>query len=99
MLAAGWGDALPSAAAWLAIGCVVAAIARTAVTFREVRAFNEVKQQALTDELTGLANRRALLDAAAKVLTTALRAASGRAAAARPRRLQGGQRQPRAHGR
>jgi len=71
VLAAGWGDALPSAAAWLAIGCVVAAIARTAVTFREVRAFNEVKQQALTDELTGLANRRALLDTAARVLTTA----------------------------
>ena len=65
VLAAGWGDSLPSAAAWLAIGCVVAAIARTAVTFREVRAFNEVKQQARTDELTGLANRRALLDAAA----------------------------------
>ena len=71
VLAAGWGDALPAAAAWLAIGCVVAAIARIAVTFREVRAFNEVKQQALTDELTGLANRRALLDTAARVLTTA----------------------------
>jgi diguanylate cyclase (GGDEF)-like protein len=71
VLAAGWGDALPSTAAWLAIGCVVAAIARTAVTFREVRGFNEVKQQALTDELTGLANRRALLDTAARVLTTA----------------------------
>ena len=60
------------AAAWLAIGCVVAAIARTAVTFREVRAFNEVKQQARTDELTGLANRRALLE-------------RGRADARRPR--------------
>ena len=36
VLAAGWGDALPSTAAWLAIGCVVAAIARTAVTFRAV---------------------------------------------------------------
>ena len=71
VLAAGWGDALPSAAAWLAIGCVVAAIARTAVTFREVRSFHEVKQQARTDELTGLANRRALLEAAEQVLTTA----------------------------
>ena len=97
VLAAGWGDALPSAAAWLAIGCVVAAIARTAVTFREVRAFNEVKQQALTDELTGLANRRALLDAAARVLTTASARRPAAPAAARPRRLQGGQRQPRAH--
>jgi len=71
VLAAGWGDALPSTAAWLAIGCVVAAIARTAVTFREVRSFHEVKQQARTDELTGLANRRALLEAAEQVLTTA----------------------------
>jgi diguanylate cyclase (GGDEF)-like protein len=71
VLAAGWGDALPATAAWLAIGCVVAAIARTAVTFREVRSFHEVRQQARTDELTGLANRRALLDTAARVLTTA----------------------------
>jgi diguanylate cyclase (GGDEF)-like protein len=71
VLAAGWGDSLPVASAWLAIACVVAAIARTGITFREVRAFNEVKQQALTDELTGLANRRALLDTAARVLTTA----------------------------
>ena len=38
------------------------ALARTTVTFREVRNFNEVKQQARTDELTGLANRRALLE-------------------------------------
>jgi hypothetical protein len=71
VLRAGWGDSLPPAAAWLAIGCVVAAIARTAVTFREVRSFHEVKQQARTDELTGLANRRALLDTAARVLATA----------------------------
>jgi diguanylate cyclase (GGDEF)-like protein len=71
VLAAGWGDSLPATAAWLAIGCVVAAIARTAVTFREVRGFNEVKQQARTDELTGLANRRALLEAAEQVLATA----------------------------
>jgi diguanylate cyclase (GGDEF)-like protein len=71
VLALGWGDQLPVAAAWLAIGCVLAAVARTAVTFREVRGFAEVKQQARTDELTGLANRRALLEAAAQVLTTA----------------------------
>jgi len=71
VLAAGWGDTLPPAAAWLAIGCVIAAIARTAVTFGEVRSFHEVKQQARTDELTGLANRRALLDTAARVLATA----------------------------
>jgi diguanylate cyclase len=78
VLAAGWGDALPSAAAWLAIACVLAAIARTAVTFREVRSFNEIKEQARTDELTGLANRRALLEAAGRVLATA---SAGRPAA------------------
>ena len=71
VLAVGWGEQLPVVAAWLAIGCVVAALARTAVTFREVRAFHEVKQQARTDELTGLANRRALLEEAARVLRTA----------------------------
>jgi diguanylate cyclase (GGDEF)-like protein len=71
VLAAGWGDQLPVAAAWLAIACVVAAIARTAVTFREVRAFNEVEQQARTDELTGLANRRALLQQGERVLAVA----------------------------
>jgi diguanylate cyclase (GGDEF)-like protein len=71
VLAIGWGDQLPVAAAWLAIGCALAALARTAVTFREVRAFNEVQQQARTDELTGLANRRALLDRAGRVLATA----------------------------
>jgi diguanylate cyclase (GGDEF)-like protein len=71
VLAAGWGDQLPDPAAWLAIACVVAAIARTAVTFREVRTFNEVKQQARTDELTGLANRRALLQHGEQVLAVA----------------------------
>jgi diguanylate cyclase (GGDEF)-like protein len=71
VLALGWGNQLPVAAAWLAIGCVLAALARTTVTFREVRTFNEVKQQARTDELTGLANRRALLEETGRVLTAA----------------------------
>jgi diguanylate cyclase (GGDEF)-like protein len=71
VLALGWNLELPLAAAWLAVGSVLAALARTAVTFREVRAFNEVKQQARTDELTGLANRRALLEKAERVLLTA----------------------------
>jgi diguanylate cyclase (GGDEF)-like protein len=71
VLALGWGDSMPAVAAWLAIACVVAAIARTAVTFGEVRAFNEVKQQARTDELTGLPNRRQLLERARTVLASA----------------------------
>jgi diguanylate cyclase len=70
VLAVGWGDSMPVVAAWLAIACVIAAIARTAVTFREVRAFNEVRQQARTDELTGLANRRVLLERTRRVLAT-----------------------------
>jgi diguanylate cyclase (GGDEF)-like protein len=70
VLAVGWGDTMPVVAAWLAIACVTAALARTAVTFREVRAYNEVREQARTDELTGLPNRRALLERATTVLTT-----------------------------
>jgi diguanylate cyclase (GGDEF)-like protein len=71
VLVLGWGRELPVVAAWLAVGCVLAALARTAITFREVRAFNEVSEQARTDELTGLPNRRALLEAADRVLATA----------------------------
>ncbi|WP_091219564.1 putative bifunctional diguanylate cyclase/phosphodiesterase [Geodermatophilus siccatus] len=71
VLATGYGDRLPTAAAWLAVGCVVAALVRTAITFREVRAFNEVREQARTDELTGLPNRRAFLDAAQRELDSA----------------------------
>jgi len=42
----------------LAAGTLVAAMARTARTFRELRGFADTKRQADTDELTGLANRR-----------------------------------------
>ena len=88
------GNRFNPAAAWMAVGCVLAALARVAITFQEVRAFNEVKEQARTDDLTGLPNRRALLEEAHAVLGGGVRPASGRAAAARPGRLQGGQRQP-----
>jgi diguanylate cyclase (GGDEF)-like protein len=50
---------------------VLAALARVAVTFQEVRAFNEIQEQARTDDLTGLPNRRALLTEARTVLTMA----------------------------
>jgi diguanylate cyclase (GGDEF)-like protein len=40
---------------------VCAAVARTFLTFRETRQLAETRRQALTDELTGLPNRRALL--------------------------------------
>jgi diguanylate cyclase len=71
VLAVGWGDRMPPLAAWLAIACVVTALARTAVTFREVRAFHEVREQARTDELTGLPNRRALLASAHRIVAEA----------------------------
>ena len=68
---AGWGDSLPSAAAWLAIGCVSPRSPAPRSPSARCGRFHEVEQQARTDELTGLANRRALLDTAARVLTTA----------------------------
>ncbi|CAA9486930.1 MAG: diguanylate cyclase/phosphodiesterase (GGDEF & EAL domains) with PAS/PAC sensor(s) [uncultured Solirubrobacterales bacterium] len=46
------------AALLLAAATMVAAGARTALTFHEVRALADTRRQALTDELTGLPNRR-----------------------------------------
>ncbi|MEX5720946.1 putative bifunctional diguanylate cyclase/phosphodiesterase [Geodermatophilus maliterrae] len=71
VLGLGWGDRMSPWAAWCAIGCVLAGVARTTITFREVRAFNEVRMEARTDELTGLPNRRALLEAARAVVAEA----------------------------
>ncbi len=68
VLGAGYSEAMNPTAAWLAIGCVLAALCRTAITFREVRAYNEVHEQARTDELTGLPNRRALFAEVRRVL-------------------------------
>jgi len=78
VLALGWGDTVSPIAGWSAVGTVLAALARTAITFREVRAYHEVKEQALTDELTGLPNRRALFEESRRVLegTTARRPAA-----------------------
>ena len=73
VLSPGWSDPVPDVAAWLAIGCVLAGIVRIAVTFREVREYNQVKLESRTDELTGLANRRALLEQAQRVVATAVR--------------------------
>ena len=46
----------------LASTTVCLALGRLALTFREVRALSEARLQARTDELTGLANRRAFLE-------------------------------------
>jgi diguanylate cyclase len=71
VLGVGWTHPMPAVSAWLAIACVLAGIARIAVTFREVRGYNQVKQEARTDELTGLANRRALLERAQRIVASA----------------------------
>ncbi|WP_448625252.1 putative bifunctional diguanylate cyclase/phosphodiesterase [Geodermatophilus sp. URMC 64] len=47
----------------LGLGAVLAALARTALTFRDVRALADSRRQARTDELTGLANRRTVYEA------------------------------------
>ncbi len=71
LLGTGAGGEFAVFAGWCAVGCILAGLARTAVTFREVRAFHEVKEQARTDELTGLPNRRVLFEEADAVLATA----------------------------
>jgi diguanylate cyclase (GGDEF)-like protein len=45
----------------LAMLTILAAIARTALTFRDVRALAETRRQALTDDLTSMPNRRHFL--------------------------------------
>jgi diguanylate cyclase len=71
VLSPGWSYPVPDVAGWLAIGCVLAGVVRIAVTFREVREYNQVKLESRTDELTGLANRRALLEQAQRVVASA----------------------------
>jgi diguanylate cyclase (GGDEF)-like protein len=46
----------------LAAGTIIAALGRLIVTFREVRTLAHSRQLALTDELTGLGNRRAFYE-------------------------------------
>jgi diguanylate cyclase (GGDEF)-like protein len=69
----GTGDPL---AGVLAVGAVVAALARTAVSFRAVRTLADTRRQAVTDDLTDLPNRRRVYEA--------LAAADAELAAGRP---------------
>jgi diguanylate cyclase (GGDEF)-like protein len=71
VLGAGWRTTFPPLAAAFAIGCVLAGLVRLTLTFREVRALSGAREQAMTDELTGLPNRRALLASAAEALELA----------------------------
>ena len=49
-------------ALYFAMAALMVAFVRVALTFREVRSLPEAKRQAVTDELTGLANRRSFYD-------------------------------------
>ncbi len=47
----------------LAVAAVLAALTRTALTFRDVRSLADSRRQARTDDLTGLPNRRSVFEA------------------------------------
>jgi diguanylate cyclase (GGDEF)-like protein len=61
-----WGSLRESAESTLVVllsaGTIVAALLRTSLTFREVRALADARLEARTDHLTGLANRRFFLE-------------------------------------
>ncbi len=56
-------EPLDGVAIWLAAATILLVIGRAVVAFRELRALADSRRLALTDELTGLANRRAFLGA------------------------------------
>ena len=55
-----WGDGRVGLGEVCALACVVVSLARTVLSFAELRSLHEVRRAALTDHLTGLPNRRAL---------------------------------------
>ena len=59
---------LPLLAASLSLVAGAAVVARTLLTFREVRDLTELRRQARTDDLTGLPNRRAFTEAVQRAL-------------------------------
>ena len=71
LLGVGRGDDLSAVAGWCAIASVLAGLGRTVATLHEIRALQGVREEARTDELTGLPNRRALLERATDALTSA----------------------------
>ena len=79
----------------LAAATVVLALLRLVATFREATQLAHSRELALTDELTGLGNRRALYEEAPQAADQPRPGHRRRAAAARPRPVQGDQRQPR----
>ncbi|MGY2076000.1 putative bifunctional diguanylate cyclase/phosphodiesterase [Blastococcus sp. SYSU DS0828] len=74
VLVSTWGSGALGVAGWAAVTCLLAILARTAMSVQELRGLHEIREQARTDELTGLPNRRELLERA----RTALRSGTGR---------------------
>ncbi|SDP45982.1 diguanylate cyclase (GGDEF) domain-containing protein [Klenkia soli] len=68
VLSATWGDGRATVAEALALGCLAAAVARSALGVRDAERFREIHRLASTDELTGLPNRRAFLAVAETLL-------------------------------
>ncbi|WP_104523988.1 putative bifunctional diguanylate cyclase/phosphodiesterase [Blastococcus atacamensis] len=64
-----WGTPRLGLLGWSAITCLLATLARTAMSVQEFRGLHEFRAQARTDELTGLPNRRALLERVRLALT------------------------------
>ena len=68
LLASGAFRSVSPAATLLAAAAILAALARTGLTYREVRELATSRQQARTDDLTGLANRRRVYERVEAVL-------------------------------
>lgn len=68
ILAAGQWRPINSVAIVLAVAATLVVVMRTVMTFGELRALPEVRREARTDELTGLANRRWFLQRSTRLL-------------------------------
>jgi diguanylate cyclase (GGDEF)-like protein len=74
----GWQS--PTVAQWMAAAALCVVAARTSLTYREVWQLADIRRQAVTDELTGLINRRGFaVHAEAHLARQTGPAASGRA--------------------
>jgi diguanylate cyclase (GGDEF)-like protein len=62
MLGLPHAEPLPPVPRALAAACLLVALARVLLTFRDIRALHDVHRQARTDDLTGLPNRRAFYE-------------------------------------
>jgi diguanylate cyclase (GGDEF)-like protein len=73
LLQLGQGDRFPPVAGVFAGACILGAGLRAALTFRDLARLADVHREARTDDLTRLANRRALYEAAQRELAVAAR--------------------------